>query len=65
MLRSIGTHPVRFHVWIDAQHLIKKADDTESVRGQTVTTTFTVTSVNQPVKVTLPKTGDTGPLPKL
>ena len=65
MLRSIGTHPVHFHVWIDAQHLIKKADDTESVRGQTVTTTFTVTSVNQPVHVSLPKSGKTAPLPKL
>ncbi len=65
MLRSIGTHPVSFHVWVDAQHLIKKADDTASVRGQTVTTTFAVTSVNQPVKVTLPKAGETAPLPKL
>jgi hypothetical protein len=65
MLRSIGTHPVHFHVWIDAQHMIKKADDTQSVRGQTVTTTFTVTSVNQPVKVTLPKAGQTAPLPHL
>ena len=65
MLRSIGTHPVHFHVWIDAQHLIKMADDTESVRGQTVTTTFKVTSVNQPVHVNLPKTGQTAPLPKL
>jgi len=65
MLRSIGTHPVHFHVWIDAQHMIKQADDTESVRGQTVTTTFTVTSVNQPVSVMLPKTGQTAPLPHL
>lgn len=65
MLRSIGTHPVSFHVWIDQHHLIKKADDTQTVRGQTVTTTFTVTSVNQPVTVKLPKAGDTGPLPHL
>jgi len=64
-LRSIGTHRVSFHVWIDRQHLIKKADDTESVRGQTITTTFAVTSVNQPVKVTMPKAGDTAPLPRL
>src|SRR6266700_3801464 len=56
---SFGSHPVSFHVWVDAQHLIKKADDTASVRGQTVTTTFAVTSVNQPVKVTLPKAGET------
>jgi len=65
MLRSIGTHSVHFHVWIDAQHMIKKADDTQSVRGQTVTTTFTVTSVNQPVSVTLPTTAQTAPLPHL
>lgn len=63
-LRSIGTHPVTFHLWIDAQHLIKKADDQETVRGQTVTTVFTVTSVNQPVTVTLPRLADTAPLPK-
>jgi hypothetical protein len=63
-LRSIGTHPVTFHLWIDPQHLIKKATDEESVRGQTVTTVFTVTSVNQPVAVTLPKLADTAALPK-
>lgn len=65
MLRSIGTHPVRFRVWIDAQHLIKMADYTESVRGQTVTTTFVVTSVNKPVHVTLPTAGQVAPLPHL
>ncbi len=65
MLRSIGTHQVRFHVWIDAQHLIKKADYTESVRGQTVTTTFLVTSVNKPVHVKLPKASQTARLPHL
>ena len=63
MLRSYGTHPVRFHVWIDAQHLIKMASYTESVRGQTVTTTFVVTSVNKPVHVTLPKASQTAPMP--
>lgn len=65
MLRSIGTNPVHFRVWIDAQHLIKKADYTETVRGQTVTTTFVVTSINQPVHVTLPKADQTAPLPSL
>ncbi|HEX6930912.1 MAG TPA: hypothetical protein VF162_02120 [Streptosporangiaceae bacterium] len=64
MLRNIGTHPVRFHVWIDWQHVIKKADNIESVRGQTVTTSLLVTSVNQPVTITLPKASQTAPLPK-
>jgi len=62
-LRSIGTHVVTFHVWIDAQHLIKKATYQETVRGQTVTTIFTVTSVNQPVAIVLPATKQTAPLP--
>jgi len=62
-LRSIGTHAVNFHVWIDAQHLIKKATYQETVRGQTVTTIFTVTSVNKPVAITLPTTKQTAPLP--
>ena len=65
MLRSIGTHPVHFHVWIDAQHLIKMADYAESARGQTVTTIFVVTSVNKPVHITLPKASQTAPLPNL
>ena len=39
-LRDMGTRPVRFTVWIDGQHLIRKAKDTESVDGHTVTTTF-------------------------
>ena len=62
MLRAIGTHQVRFHVWIDAQHLIKMADYVVNVRGRTVTTTFVVTSVNQPVHVKLPKPSQTAPL---
>ncbi len=65
MLRNIGTHPVRFHVWIDGQHVIKKADNVESVRGQTVTTNLLVTSVNQPVHIKLPMAGQTAPLPKI
>ena len=65
MLRNIGTHQVRFHVWIDGQHVIKKADNIEAVRGQTVTTNLLVTSVNQPVKITLPKASQTAPLPKV
>jgi hypothetical protein len=64
MLRNIGTHPVRFHVWIDGQHLIKKADNTESVRGQTVTTNLLVTSVNKPVDIKLPRPAETAAMPK-
>lgn len=64
MLRSLGSNRVRFHVWIDAQHLIRKANDTEDVRGQTYLTTFDVTSVNKPVKITLPSSKQIGSAPK-
>jgi hypothetical protein len=64
-LHAIGNAPVAFHVWIDAQHMIRKATDTETVNGQTFATTFEVTSVNTPVKVTLPAASEVAPLPKL
>ncbi|HEX9032037.1 MAG TPA: hypothetical protein VF834_09350 [Streptosporangiaceae bacterium] len=64
-LRSMGRTHVRFHIWIDAQHLIRKADDSTTARGQTYLTTFVVTSVNQPIKVTLPTQAMTAPLPKI
>ena len=65
MLRNLGTRPVRFRVWIDGQHVIKKAENIESVRGQTVTTSLLVTAVNQPVNIALPKASQTAPLPKV
>ena len=65
MLRSIGTNPVHFRVWIDGQHLIRKAETTDSVGGRIVTTSFDVTAINQPVRVKLPPAHDVAPLPKL
>ncbi|HVB42110.1 MAG TPA: hypothetical protein VNF47_05305 [Streptosporangiaceae bacterium] len=64
MLHAIGTNPVRFRVWIDARHLIRQAEIIESVRGETVTTDFGVTSINQPVRVLLPDPHQVAPLPK-
>jgi hypothetical protein len=53
MLKLI-TSDVRFNAWIDAQHLLRKIALTETVMGETVNVTMVVTSVNQPVHVTLP-----------
>jgi len=64
MLRNIGTHSVRFRVWIDGQHLIRKVANTESVRGQTVTTNLLVTSVNEPIGIKLPNPSQTAAMPK-
>lgn len=55
---------IRFKVWIDAQHLTRKADVVETVQGQTVATTVTVTSINQPIHVTLPPASQVATAPK-
>jgi hypothetical protein len=40
--------------WIDAQHLIRKVTEVETVGGQHVTTTIVYTAINQPVHITVP-----------
>ena len=40
--------------WIDAQHLIRKVTEVETVSGQKVTTTIVYTAINQPVHITVP-----------
>jgi hypothetical protein len=62
-LQSLGTTTVNFHVWIDGQNHVRKFAETESVHGQTVNTTVTVTAINQPVHVTIPPASQTSSLP--
>jgi hypothetical protein len=64
-LRTIGSNPVQFEVWIDAKHVIRRAIDTNNVHGEVVTTTLDVTSVNKPVHVVLPPVTEVAPLPKI
>jgi hypothetical protein len=64
-LRSIGPNPVQFEVWIDANHIVRQAQDTANVHGQLVTTNLIVTSVNEPVHVALPAPSEVAPLPKI
>jgi hypothetical protein len=40
--------------WIDAQHLIRKVSEVETVGGQHVTTTIVYTAINQPVHISVP-----------
>src|ERR1700689_2301563 len=63
-LKSIGTNQVQFEVWLDAHDIVRRAQDTDNVRGQVVITNLNVTSVNQRVHVTLPPASQTAPLPK-
>jgi|HubBroStandDraft_1064217.scaffolds.fasta_scaffold33253_2 hypothetical protein len=64
-LKSIGTNPVQFEVWLDSQHIVRQAVVTDDVRGQIVTTKLDVTSVNKAVHVTLPSPAETAPLPRV
>jgi hypothetical protein len=64
-LKSIGTNAIQFEVWIDAHHIVRQAEDQDNVRGQVVVTELYVTSVNKPVKVTLPPASEVAPLPKV
>jgi hypothetical protein len=52
-----------YTVWIDGQHIMRKAViiGTGAIVTETVTMTFT--SVNQPVNITVPPTSQTTPLP--
>ena len=57
--RALGNTPVRFHVWIDGQHYTRKATTVETINGETISTTVTVTAINQPVQITIPPTSQT------
>ncbi len=64
-LRALGNSTIRFHVWIDGQDRIRKMTSIATVGGQTIHTTLTVTSLNQPVHITLPPASQTATLPGL
>lgn len=54
-----GLHAATFTAWIDAQHITRKAIIVESGKDINETVTMTITSINQPVNVTLPSAGQT------
>lgn len=62
---QFGTGQIDFQAWIDAQHNIRKLIVTKAGPNGTpgTTVTFTVTSLNQPVKVTLPPDNQASTLP--
>jgi hypothetical protein len=62
MLKLI-TGDIQFNAWIDAQHQLRKLTETETVMSETVNMTMDVTSVNQPVHVSLPPARRTMVLP--
>jgi hypothetical protein len=63
MLQALGSSTVRFKVWIDDQHLVRKFVDTETISGQPATTTMNVTSINQPLTISLPPASQIASMP--
>jgi hypothetical protein len=51
--------------WVDAQHLIRKVAETETVNGQQVRTTIVYRDINQPVHITVPPASQVAPLTRL
>lgn len=62
-MASAGFTDETFTVWIDGQHTVRKAVVTEAGKELTETITTTITSINQPVNITVPTAGETSPLP--
>jgi hypothetical protein len=53
----------KFTVWIDDQHITRKALVTVNGTSITETVDMTITSINQPVHISAPPASQTAPLP--
>ncbi len=62
-LQRLGVTSAQFSVWIDGQHQARKIIVRETGTSEQVTATFTVTSINQPVRVTLPPASQVAAIP--
>jgi hypothetical protein len=48
------TGDISWSAWLDRQHMVRKLTEHETIDGQAAALAFTITSVNQPVTVTVP-----------
>jgi hypothetical protein len=62
-IQKLGLQTAAFNVWIDAQHQTRKMTMTEHGTGETVDVTLNVTSIGQPVNVTLPSGSQVATIP--
>jgi hypothetical protein len=64
-ITSLGFTTENFTVWIDGQHLTRKAVVTVNGTSVTETVNLAITSINQPVNITAPPASQTAPLSSL
>lgn len=62
-MSQLGFTTENFTVWIDGQHITRKATVTVNGTSVTETVNLTVTGINKPVNITAPPASQTGPLP--
>lgn len=62
-LRAMGLTTEHFTVWLDDQQQVRKVVNSAKGTSEQVASTVTVTSVNQPVTVTLPPASQTATVP--
>ncbi len=62
-LQALGIRVVEFNAWIDAQHQIRKIVIHENGSTERMTVTLQVTSINQPVSVSLPPASQVATIP--
>lgn len=58
-LQVLGNSPVSFHVWVDSQHHTRKMTEIETINGEAISTTLTITAINQPVHIAPPPASQT------
>jgi hypothetical protein len=62
-MAATGITTSHFTAWIDGQHLIRKLVETETGPSYHVTTDMVITSVNQPVNITVPPASQVASMP--
>jgi hypothetical protein len=55
---------ITFTVWIDGQHQVRRLVESEMASGEPINVTMNITSVNQPVHITLPPASQVATMPK-
>jgi hypothetical protein len=58
-MQLLGNRTVRFKIWIDGQHRIRRIAEVVTVNGETVSTDLNVVAINQPVQITTPPASQT------
>jgi hypothetical protein len=62
-MEQLGVGQVQFHVWVDGQHNVRKIIVKEVGSTLNETISMTVTSINQPVSISLPSTSQVTTIP--